>query len=182
MNKDELKSIVPLKRIEKVIYIIRSQKVILDQDLAVLYGVETKNLNKAVNRNQNRFPADFAFQLTKDEWDFLRFQIGTSNVGRGGRRYLPFAFTEYGVLMVANILKSKRAISISIEIVRAFAHLRQAIANHKEMNKELAEIKSFLLKHSHTNNKEFKNVWNAIDKLAKPLRDESKRKIGFNLS
>ena len=181
MKKGESKLIVPSEWIEGVIYIIRGSKVILDQDLAMLYGVKTKNFNKAIKRNLERFPEDFAFQLTKEEWDNLRFQFGTSKKGRGGRRYLPLVFTEQGVAMAANILKSKQAALISIEIVRAFVRLRQTLASHKEMSKELAELKAFTLKHSHANDREFKRVWQAIEKLSNPPVEE-KPKIGFDLS
>lgn len=180
MDKDEINSIIPAERIGGMIYIIRDQKVILDQDLAMLYGVETKNLNKAVARNSKRFPKDFMFQLTIEEWDYLRFQIGTSNAGRGGRRYLPFVFTEHGAVMASNLLKSNRAIEVSIEIVRAFIRMRQVLAEHKEMSKELTELKSFLLKHSNKTDREFKRVWDAIDKLVEPTKS-NQRKIGFNL-
>jgi phage regulator Rha-like protein len=182
MKKDESKSIIPLERIERAIYVIRGHKIILDQDLAALYGAETKQLNRALSRNKERFPGDFAFQLTIEEWNSLRCQIGTSNIGRGGRRYLPFVFTEHGVVMVANILKSKRAVWVSIEIVRAFVRLRQAMVSHKEMSKELSELKSFLLKHSNQTNREFKRIWQAIEKLAKPPDGKEQRKIGFDIS
>lgn len=179
MKKEESKAIIPVERIERAIYVIRGSKVMLDRDLAILYEIETKNLNKAVSRNQERFPEDFAFQLTKEEWNSLRFQIGTSNSGRGGRRYLPFVFTEHGVVMAANILKSKRAVSVSIEIVRAFVRLRQILASHKELTKELADLKNFVLKHSHANNCEFKRIWDAIEKLTNPPK--RRHQIGFKL-
>jgi len=182
MDKDESKSIIPLERIESVIYVIRGQKIILDQDLAALYGAETKQLNRAVSRNKERFPEAFAFQLTNEEWNSLRCQIGTSNAGRGGRRYLPFVFTEHGVVMAANILKSKRAIWVSIEIARAFIRMRQIMTSHREMGKELVELKSFLLKHSNQTNREFKRIWNAIEKLAEPHNGKEQRKIGFDVS
>jgi len=179
MKKDE--AIIPVERIEHVIYIIRGQKVILDQDLAMLYGVETKQLNRAVSRNQKRFPEDFIFKLTKEEWGLLKCQIGTSKIGRGGKQKLPMAFTEHGVAMASNLLKSQRAAEVSVEIVRAFIRMRQVLATHKEMTKELSDLKNFVLKHSNANGRELKRVWNAIDKLAKPI-DDKKPKIGFNLN
>lgn len=181
MSKSESKAIIPSEIIKQSIYIIRSHKVILDKDLAMLYGVETKNLNKAVSRNLERFPEDFVFQLTKEEWDSLRFQIGTSDVGRrGGRRYLPFAFTEHGVAMASNILRSNRAIEVSIQIIRTFIRLRQTLITHKELTKEMTQLKAFTLKHSHANNKEFKRIWEAIEKLSIP--PDKNRMIGFDLS
>lgn len=180
MQKDEISSIIPFERIENVIYIIRDHRIILDQDLAKLYGVSTGNFNKAINRNQKRFPEDFAFKLTKKEWDFLIFQIGISKKGRGGRRKLPMVFTEHGVAMAANLLKSNRAIIISVEIVRAFIRMRQVLASHKEITKELSDLKNFILKHSNSNNREFKRIWNTIDKLASP-KNKEQRQIGFNL-
>ncbi len=192
MSKKKSKDIIPIERIERSIYVIRGQKIILDQDLAVLYGVETKNLNKAVNRNKERFPEDFAFRLSKDEWDSLRFQIGTSNsnslraqsvtsnIGRGGRRYLPFVFTEHGVLMVANILKNKRAITVSIEIMRTFIRLRNFLSLQKNLTKELYEMKDYMLKNTHKNDREFLRIWRAIEKLTDKPKEQ--RKIGYNLN
>ncbi|MBN2095996.1 ORF6N domain-containing protein [Candidatus Peregrinibacteria bacterium] len=177
MKKDE--SIIPSKYVERSIYIIRGQKVILDQDLAALYGVETKALNQAVQRNTNRFPEDFAFRLAKDEWNSLRSQFVTSNVGRGGRRYLPLVFTEHGVVMAANVLKSKRAISVSIDVVRTFIKLRETLASHKELIKELGELKEFVLKNSHQTSREFRRIWQTIEKLTN--KPKNQRSIGFKL-
>lgn len=182
MTKEKSKSLIPSERIEQAIYVIREHNVMLDEDLASLYGAETKVLNQAVRRNLDRFPSDFAFKLTQNEWNILRSQIVTSKSTRGGRRYTPFVFTEYGVVMVANLLKSKQAILISIEIVRTFIHLRQIFSSHKEIKKELSELKSFILKHSQNNDREFKKVWQAIEKLTNPPIDETPRKIGFDLS
>jgi len=191
MNKDEFKSMIPLERIENVIYVIRGQKVMLDRDLAILYGTETRVLIQAVKRNIDRFPEDFIFQLTKEEWANLKCQIGTSSSaclksqivisnGRGGMRTMPYVFTEHGVAMASNLLKSKRAVVISVEIVRAFIRMRQMLTGQKEMGKELTELKSFLLKHANHNDREFKRVWDAIGKLSQPL-DKEQRKIGFQL-
>ncbi len=196
MKKDDSKSIVPVENIEQLIYIIRGRKVILDQDLAALYGVETGHFNRAIKRNQKRFPEDFAFELTKEEWENLicqigissfnrtnlKFQNGTSSSNWGGRRKLPMTFTEYGVAMASNLLKSERAIEVSVEIVRAFIRLRHVLASHKEITKDLKEVKEFMIKHSHKTDKEFKRVWNAIDKLINPPPPKEVRRIGFNLS
>jgi len=119
-----MKEIIPVEAINDKIFEIRGVKVMLDKDLAKLYGVTTGNFNKAVKRNNNRFPQDFMFQLTKDEYESLRFQIGISK-GRGGRRYLPNVFTEQGVSMLSAVLNTPKAIDISIHIVRAFVRLRQ---------------------------------------------------------
>ena len=108
-------NLILIERIEKSIYLVRGEKVMLDRDLAELYGVETKVLNRAVKRNLQRFPADFMFQLTENEADILRCQIGTSKKGRGGRRYLPFVFTEQGVAMLSTVLNSETAVLVNIE-------------------------------------------------------------------
>jgi hypothetical protein len=178
MNKDELRSIMPVERIEGFIYVIRGQKIILDRDLAMLYGVETKQLNRAVMRNRKRFPEDFIFQMTKQEWINLKCQFGTSSSDWGGKRKLPIAFTGHGVAMASNLLKSARAVEMSVEIVRAFIRIRQVLAGYKEMNKELTDLKSFLLKHSNSNDREFRRVWQTIEKLSSP---PAERKIGFDL-
>ena len=164
--------------IGQFIYLIRHQKVMLDEDLAKLYEVETKVLNQAVQRNIERFPEDFAFQLGKKEWGNLRSQIVTSSYR--GRRYLPYAFTEQGVAMLSSVLRSPQAIAVNIEIMRAFIRMRQVMASQQQMTKEIAELKSFLLKHSNSSDREFKKIWQAIEKITTPTRDG--RRIGFKLS
>jgi hypothetical protein len=134
--------LTPSEKIEKAIYLIRGEKVMLDHDLALLYGVETKVLNRAVKRNLQRFPLDFMFQLTPEEADVLRCQIGTSKKGRGGRRYLPYVFTEQGVAMLSTVLNSERAILVNIEIMRAFVKLRQILASNGEVSLRLDELES----------------------------------------
>jgi len=127
--------------IENKIFLVRGKKVMFDRDLAVLYGVTTGNLNKAVNRNIERFPDDFMFQLAKEEGDSLRFQIGISKTeGRGGRRFLPYAFTENGVAMLSSVLNSERAIHVNIQIMRTFTKLREMLASNKELAKRLDEM------------------------------------------
>lgn len=133
--------------VERRIHVIRGQKVMLDSDLAELYRVETKNLNKAVLRNADRFPEDFMFRLTSQEANALRFQIGTSKVGRGGRRYLPYAFTELGIAMLSSVLNSERAIQMNIFIMRAFAYLRRVIATNKELEERVNQLELDQLKH-----------------------------------
>jgi phage regulator Rha-like protein len=126
------------ENIEQQIYILRGQKVMLDSDLATLYGVSTKRLNEQVKRNLMRFPEDFMFQLTTEEVaEFLRSQFATSNTVRGGRRYLPYTFTEHGTVMLATILNSPSAISASIQIVKAFVRMRSILAAHKELAKKI---------------------------------------------
>ena len=123
--------VIPSERIEKLIFLIRGQKVMLDSNLAELYDVPTKVFNQAVKRNQSRFASDFMFQLTSEEFDILRSQIATLETGRGRhRKYLPYAFTEQGVAMLSSILRSKRAVNVNIEIMRAFVRLREILATH----------------------------------------------------
>jgi hypothetical protein len=124
---------LPTERIERSILMIRAHRVLLDADLAVLYGVTTKRLNEQVRRNRSRFPEDFMFQLTSEEVARLRSQIATSNKGRGGRRYTPYAFTEQRVAMLSTVLNSERAIQVNIEIMRAFVRLRQMLASNAQL-------------------------------------------------
>ena len=167
-------SIVPAELIERKIYLIRGHKVMFDKDLAELYEVETFNLNKAVKRNIMRFPSDFMFQLTKEEADSLRFQIGMSKViGRGGRRYLPYVFTEQGVAMLATVLNSDRAIHANIAIMRAFVKLRELMATHKDLARKLADMEKKY-------DAQFKVVFDAIRQLMTPP-ETKKRKIGFEV-
>ena len=163
--------LIPDEKIEKAIYLIRGEKVMLDHDLALLYGVETKVLNRAVKRNLQRFPSDFMFQLTAEEADRLRCQIGTSNEGRGGRRYLPYVFTEQGVAMLSSVLNSERAILVNIEIMRAFVKLRQMLASNAELSRRLDDLESKY-------DKQFRGVFDAIRQLmATPAR--GRKQIGF---
>ena len=136
MAKD---SLIPIERIASQIYLIRGEKVMLDADLAVLYGVTTGNLNKAMKRNRRRFPEDFVFQLSEDEYEALRFQIGRANEGRGGRRSPPYAFTEQGVAMLSSVLRSDRAADINVVIMRTFVRLRQVLATNEELARKVAQ-------------------------------------------
>jgi phage regulator Rha-like protein len=134
-------SLIPMERIQQCIYLVRQQKILLDSDLARLYGVETKVLVRAVKRNARRFPGDFMFQLTKGEYDsFLRCQIGTSKRGSGGRRYLPYAFTEQGVAMLSSVLTSQRAIEVNIAIVRTFVKLREILADNALLRQKIESL------------------------------------------
>jgi len=164
------KSLIPVDRIEKAILLIRGQKVMLDVDLAALYGVETKMLVRAVKRNINRFPTDFMFQLSKEEFDNLRFHFGTSS-DWGGRRYPPYAFTEQGVAMLSSVLRSQRAIQVNIEIMRAFIRLRQMLASHVQLARKLDALEKKY-------DAQFKQVFEAIRQLMAPP-EPKRRPIGF---
>jgi hypothetical protein len=164
------KSLIPVERIEKAILLIRGQKVMLDADLAELYGVETKMLVRAVKRNMDRFPADFMFQLSKEEFDNLRFHFGTSS-DWGGRRYPPYAFTEQGVAMLSSVLHSQRAIQVNIEIMRAFIRLRQMLVSHVELARKLDALEKKY-------DAQFRQVFEAIRQLMAPP-EPKRRPIGF---
>jgi hypothetical protein len=165
--------------IERAIQVIRGHRVMLDADLARLFGVETKNLNKAVTRNLNRFPSDFMFRLTAQEAEVLRFQSGTSN-GRGGRRYLPYAFTEHGVVMLSNVLASPRAIAVSIEVVRIFVRLRQVLAANADLAKRLDELEGRVGERFSDHAKQLRAVFEAIRQLMIEEDEEVAARIGFD--
>jgi hypothetical protein len=162
---------LPIESIEKSILLIRGHKVLLDVHLSALYGVTTKRLNEQVRRNRARFPEDFMFQLTAEEAASLRSQFATSNKGRGGRRYAPYAFTEQGVAMSSTVLNSERAIRVNIEIMRAFVRLRQMLATNTRLARKLAELEKKY-------DAQFKVVFDAIRQLM-TSPDPQKRKIGF---
>jgi phage regulator Rha-like protein len=169
-----MKSVIPADVVESKILFLRNKKVMLDSDLAELYGVETFNLNKAVKRNMDRFPEDFMFQLNKEETDTLRFQIGMSKTqGRGGRRYLPYAFTEQGVAMLSSVLRSKRAVQVNIAIMRAFVKLREMITSNRSLAKKLEELEKKY-------DTQFQVVFDAIRQLMEPPESKN-NKIGFQL-
>ncbi len=150
---------IPDEIITSKIYLIRDKKVMLDEDLAELYGVATGNLNKAVNRNINRFPDDFMFKVTKEEYDNLIFQFGTSNWG--GRRKLPYAFTEQGVAMLSCVLKSERAITVNIQIMRVFTKVREILMDNISVRLEIEEIKNKLA----SQDKNIELVFSYLDEL-----------------
>lgn len=135
---------VPLDSLDGLIHTVRGERVIFDADLARLYGVETKILNRAVKRNRAKFPPDFLFQLTAQEFSVLRFHFGTSNASRGGRRHLPFAFTEHGALMAANLLNSPAATQMSVFVIRAFVRMRSLLTDTRELAKKLAALEAEL--------------------------------------
>jgi ORF6N domain len=167
-------AIVTLDDVERRIHDIRGQKVMLDSDLAALYGVRTSNMNTAVKRNSDRFPEDFRFQLTEAELENLRFQIGiSSSHTRGGRRYLPYVFTEQGVAMLSTVLNSDRAVQVNIAIMRAFVNTRRLVASNEEIKKKLAAIERKLGDHDES----FKTVFAAIRAM---MRAEGKsEQIGY---
>lgn len=167
-------ALVRVERIESRILLIRGHKVMLDSDLAELYGVTTKRLNEQVKRNQERFPADFMFQLTPAETQNLRSQTATSNQGRGGRRYQPYVFTEHGAIMAASVLNSHRAIEASVYVVRAFVKLREMLRTHKELARKLAELETKIQGHD----EDILALFEAIRQLMEPPEKPSKR-IGF---
>ncbi len=166
-------SLVPQEIIEQKILLIRGYKVMLDKDLAALYGVTTGNLNKAVNRNLDRFPDDFMFQLNLKEVKNLIFHFGTSSWG--GTRKIPKAFTEHGILMLSSILKSKRAIHVNIAIMRTFVKLRQMLSRHKVLGTKLSQLERKIEKHD----EEIQSIFKAIHQLMSPP-ESPKRRIGFH--
>jgi len=163
---------IPVERIEKAILLIRSQKVMLDKDLAELYGVETKQLKRAVRRNIKRFPADFMFELKKEEYDSLRRQFGTLKRGEHSK-YSPMAFTEQGVAMLSSVLNSQRAIDVNILIMRAFLRLREMVSSHRDLLRRVEEMERKY-------DRQFQVVFEAIKQLmAEPERP--KKRIGFEV-
>ncbi len=158
------------------IYFIRGHRVMLDSDLANLYGVETRALNQAVHRNLDRFPEDFMFRLTKTEYKTLISQIVISKTEpRGGRQKLPLVFTEQGVAMLSAILKSKRAIQVNILIVRTFVKLREMLQTHKELAKQIEKLEKKYMQHD----KQFHVVFDTIRKLLIPALPDKRRRVGF---
>ena len=165
---------VSVQLIERRIYLIRGQKVMVDEDLAELYGVPTHRLNEQVKRNRKRFPSDFMFQLTKEETESLRSQIAISKSGRGGRRSLPNAFTEQGVAMLSTVLNSERAIEVNIAIMRAFVRLRQMLETNEALNRKFAAV----IRKLSTHDKYFRVVFDELKKLTQQPTPKRKQ-IGF---
>ena len=164
-----MSQLIPSERIERCIYLIRGHKVMLDRDLAELYRVSTSNLNKAVSRNLERFPADFMFQLTRGEFENLMFHFGTSSWG--GTRKLPRVFTEQGVAMLSSVLKSERAVQVNIAIIRAFVKLREMLASNRELAGRLDQMERKY-------DARFKVVFDVLHQLTAPP-PQPRRKIGF---
>lgn len=162
---------IPLEHIEKAIFLIRGEKAIIDSNLATLYGVSTARLNQQVKRNIDRFPDDFMFRLTQAEFNSLILQNATSKKARGGRRKLPYAFTEHGAIMAANVLSSKRAVEASVQVVRAFIKLRQMLTSNAELARKLNELEQ---RYDH----QFKIVFDTLRELMSPPPAKIKP-IGF---
>ena len=169
-------SIVPAEQVQSKILFLRGVKVILDSDLAALYGVTTKRLNEQIKRNNQRFPTDFMFQLNDEEVEILRSQFATTNKGSGGRRYKPYAFTEHGVIMAASVLNSEQAVQASIYVVRAFVKLRQMLAPYKELIDKLDKLEKKL----QTHDKQIITIVQAIKMLMPPPDEKPKGKFGFH--
>ncbi len=172
-------ALVPVERIEQAIYVVRGEKVMIDADLARLYGVRTKALVQAVKRNAARFPPDFMLELTAREVEALRSQIVTSNRGpaRGGPRYAPHVFTEQGVAMLSSVLRSERAIRVNVEIIRAFVRLRRMLASHGDLARRLADLERKY-------DGKFRAVFAALRDLMRPraLAEVPRRRIGFRIT
>ena len=151
--------------IQNLIYEIRGQKVMLDSDLAILYGIQTFNLNKAVKRNSQRFPADFMFQITKEEYENLIFQIGISNPKRGGRRTMPYVFTEHGILMLSSVLNSEQAIAINIQIMRVFVQIKQFALTNKELTERLNEMEHRFIQYARDMNINIEDIYKQLNYL-----------------
>ncbi|MBW1740089.1 MAG: ORF6N domain-containing protein [Deltaproteobacteria bacterium] len=166
----EKRSLVPIESIQRRIFVIRNERVMIDRALAELYGVETKQLKRAVRRNLDRFPSDFMFELTKEEYDSLRCQIGTLKRGEH-TKYLPMAFTEQGVAMLSSVVNSKQAIEVNILIMRAFVELRKMISSHKALLRKVEEMEKKY-------DEQFKVVFDAIRELMTPP-EKPRKKIGF---
>jgi phage regulator Rha-like protein len=164
-----------IERVESAIHLIRGQRVMLDSDLAQIYEVSTKRLNQQLKRNRNRFPEDFAFQLTANELVSLRSQIVTSKT-RGGRRYLPWVFTEHGSLMLASVLNSEVAIQVSVRVVRAFVRLREMVAANAPLASKLKDLERRLDSHDET----IVDLFAALKRLLEP-EEKTKREIGFHV-
>ena len=178
MKRAELLQI-PDELVMNKIYVIRNQKVMLDRDLAELYGVETKQLKRQVNRNIGRFPEDFMFELTKEELINWRSQFGTSNSENMGLRYLPFAFTEQGVAMLSSVLNSEKAISVNIQIIRIFTKIRQMLSDNTELRLGIEELR----KKTDNNTKNIEVVFQYLDELLDKKDNEKPRtQIGYKVS
>ena len=174
-----------LTQIQNLIYEIRKQKVMLDSDLAELYGVETYNLNKAVKRNLERFPDDFMFKLTKDEWENLIFQSGISSTQHGGRRFFPYVFTEQGVAMLASVLNSPKAIIVNINIMRAFVKLRHYVLTNSDTNEQITEIRKLLMVYIENTDYKLSKHEKTIEQIIIALNNliekpPKTKRIGFN--
>lgn len=178
MNEEVKTQIVPDEVVMSKIYLIRGQKVMLDMDLSVLYGVETKRLKEAVRRNIMRFPEDFMFEMNPDELDYWRSQIASSNFGnKMGLRYAPFCFTEQGVTMLSCILNSPRAISVNIQIIRIFTRMRELLLTHKDILLKLDQLEN----QTHQNSADIQLIFEYLKKLLTPVAEKPHKRIGYKL-
>jgi ORF6N domain-containing protein len=183
MSRDELVSsvqAVPLERVEQAIHVVRGKRVILAADLAHFYGVLTWRLNEQIKRNKKRFPDDFVFQLTQEEDEALTSQTARSKKGRGGRRTLPFAFTEHGAIMAATVLNTPQAVLMSVFVVRAFVQMRETLTNHHELVRKLAELERRLTGHDGA----IRHLFDVIRQLLgppEPPPGSSRKQIGFHV-
>ncbi|OGI00113.1 MAG: hypothetical protein A2Y25_07400 [Candidatus Melainabacteria bacterium GWF2_37_15] len=180
------KALISIQLIESKIYTVRGQKVMLDNDLAALYGVETRIMNRDVKRNIERFPREFRFQLTDEEWNSLKSQFGISNESRGGRRYNPYVFTEHGVLMLSNVLNSKKAINTSVQIIKAFTKLREMAFDLNAIPQRLSELEKLLLLHIEKTDGKFEEHQDHITQIIQVLNNliqkpDEPRRIGFRV-
>ncbi|HEX6205903.1 MAG TPA: ORF6N domain-containing protein [Solirubrobacterales bacterium] len=166
--------------IERRIFVIRERQVMLDEDLADLYGVETKRLVEQVKRNIERFPPDFMFQLTREEAETLRSQIATSKQGRGGRRYAPYVFTEQGVAMLSSVLRSKTAISVNIEIMRAFVELRRITSSYAALKEHLDDLERDMTARLDQHDEQIEQIFTALHQLISPPQGP-KHPVGFRV-
>lgn len=183
LAKTDMGNLIQKDDIGSLIRTIRGQKVILDSDLARTYGTPTKVFNKAVKRNKNRFPADFMFQLTREEFENLRFQFGTSS-SHGGRRFLPYAFTENGAIMAANVLNSPEAVRMSVFVVRAFVKMRDLLGGTKELARQLAELERKLTARLDVHESVIVDVLRRVMEILDPPPlppEPPRRRIGFHV-
>ena len=169
-----------MSAIENKILVVRGRQVMLDEDLADLYGVETKRLVEQVKRNRARFPGDFMFQLRKEEVEALRSQIATSNTGRGGRRYAPYVFTEQGVAMLSGVLRSDRAIAVNIEIMRAFVELRRVAGSFRELEERLEQMELDIGARLSEHDEQLRQIFEALRQLIAPP-PRAKQPVGFRI-
>jgi len=172
--------LIAASAIEKRIFVVRERQVMLDEDLAELYDVETKRLIQQVKRNLKRFPEDFMFQLSKVETEALRSQIATSNEGRGGRRYAPYVFTEQGVAMLSGVLRSDRAIAVNIEIMRAFVELRRVSTSYAALQERVDDLEQDMTARLDQHDEQIKQIFKALHQLISPPQ-RPKHPVGFRV-
>lgn len=166
-------------RVERAIFIARGRRVVVDSDLASLYGVTVSRFNEAVRRNAERFPTDFAFQLAREEYEALRSQTAISKPGRGGRRYLPYVFTEHGAVMAAMVLNSPKAVEVSVDVVRAFVHLRQILSSNHQLAAKVADLEKSIASHDEAIRGHHGSILSLFKAIENLMPAASKRQIGF---